>query len=98
MTKYDKESVYDAEIAPLMKQVMNICKRENLPMTALFHLKEERNDAEYENQALRSIYLLIPDKSSMNAEHHEDLRYVADAMKYGKNGKPVIMTGMIKTT
>lgn len=33
---YDLESVYDAEIAPLMEQIIAICKRERMPMFASF--------------------------------------------------------------
>lgn len=32
------EAVYDAEISPLMTQIIAICKRENLPMFATFKL------------------------------------------------------------
>ncbi|EJQ59764.1 hypothetical protein BW899_24220 [Bacillus mycoides] len=38
---YDKEEVYDEEIAPLMQQILEICKREELPMVAQFYLAEE---------------------------------------------------------
>ncbi len=33
---YDLEAVYDAEIAPLMTQILAICKRERMPMVASF--------------------------------------------------------------
>lgn len=36
---YDKESVYDNEIAPLMSQIIEICKREEIPMVASFLLR-----------------------------------------------------------
>lgn len=33
---YDLEAVYDAEIAPLMAQILAVCKRERMPMIASF--------------------------------------------------------------
>lgn len=33
---YDLESVYDAEIAPLMAQIAAICKQHGMPMIASF--------------------------------------------------------------
>lgn len=33
---FDLEDVYDEEIAPLMAQILEICKRERLPMVASF--------------------------------------------------------------
>ena len=34
--EYDLEAVYDAKIAPLMTQIIAICKRHELPMIASF--------------------------------------------------------------
>ena len=36
MDKYDLEAVYDAEIAPLMTQIIAICQRTGLPLVASF--------------------------------------------------------------
>ncbi len=33
---FDLESVYDEQIAPLMTQIIDICKRHSLPMAATF--------------------------------------------------------------
>lgn len=33
---YDLEGVYDAEIAPLMTKIIEICEREKMPMVASF--------------------------------------------------------------
>jgi hypothetical protein len=33
---FDLEAVYDAEIAPLMRQIIAICKRERMPVFASF--------------------------------------------------------------
>ncbi|ARJ22878.1 hypothetical protein EXW39_16975 [Bacillus mycoides] len=38
---YDKEEVYDEEIAPVSQKILEICKREELPMVAQFYLAEE---------------------------------------------------------
>jgi hypothetical protein len=38
---FDKESVYDNEISPLMKQIIEICKRENIPMAFNFAIKDD---------------------------------------------------------
>lgn len=41
---FDLESVYDEQISPLMKQIIDICKEHNLPMIASFAFEncEER--------------------------------------------------------
>lgn len=33
---YNLESVYDEQISPLMKQIIDICKEHNMPMVASF--------------------------------------------------------------
>ena len=38
--QYDLEAVYDNEIAPLMTQILAICKRERMPMLASFQYRE----------------------------------------------------------
>ena len=38
---YDKEEVYDREIAPLMKRIIWICKEHNLPMVATFQYADD---------------------------------------------------------
>ena len=43
---YDLEKVYDQEITPHMAAILEVCKRENLPMIAMFQYKSEvENDA-----------------------------------------------------
>jgi hypothetical protein len=50
MNGYDKESVYDEKIAPLMHEIIKVCKAEGIPMLADFYLKssdmtpEEQDD------------------------------------------------------
>lgn len=92
---YDKESVYDEQIAPLMKQIIEICKKEELYFVSQFYLKQEREDAEHENQAMYCTTAIIPARTAIHEEHHEHLSYVASAMKYGKAGKPWVMSAMI---
>ena len=41
---FDKEPVYDAEIAPLIKQIIDVCKRNNIPMLATFVYGKGRDD------------------------------------------------------
>lgn len=92
---YDKESVYDEKIAPLMKQIISICKEEELPMVAQFYLKQQHPDADEENGAMYCTTTIIPSRDKIYEEHHEHLSYVAEAMKYGKQGKPWIMAATI---
>ena len=35
-TEFDLEAVYDNEIAPLMKEIIAICQRVDMPMVAFF--------------------------------------------------------------
>jgi len=37
---WDKEAIYDAEIAPLMQQVIAICQREKIPLFASFAYRD----------------------------------------------------------
>jgi hypothetical protein len=94
---YDKEKIYDEEIAPLLKKILEICKRENLGMAAQFYLKQEREDAEYENHSMFCTSFVIPGKNDILEEHREQLTCVTEAMKYGSRGKPVVMTSVYKS-
>ncbi|CAM3374978.1 hypothetical protein HP548_00620 [Paenibacillus taichungensis] len=38
LEQYDKESVYDERISPLMKEIIQICKDEGIPMVTSFYL------------------------------------------------------------
>lgn len=95
--KYDKEAVYDEQIAPLMKQIIDICKREKLYFVSQFYLKQEREDADCENEAMYCSTVIVPARTEIHEEHHEHLSYVASAMKYGKNGKPYVMAVTISS-
>ncbi|GBF73151.1 hypothetical protein PA598K_01436 [Paenibacillus sp. 598K] len=91
MSKYDKESIYDEQIAPLMKQIIEICKREELPMVSQFYLKQQHPDADVENDPMYSTTMIIPARDKMYEDHHAHLKYVAEAMMYGPGGRPYVM-------
>lgn len=38
-TGFDKDSVYDNRISPLMQQIIDICKEEGIPMLAQFYIQ-----------------------------------------------------------
>jgi hypothetical protein len=42
---WDLEAVYDAEISPLMTQIIAICKRVGLPMVASFQYANREDEA-----------------------------------------------------
>jgi hypothetical protein len=45
MEPFDLEAVYDAEIAPLMSQIIAICQRNRMPMIATFAYRgDERGE------------------------------------------------------
>jgi hypothetical protein len=94
---YDKEAVYDEQIAPLMKQIIEICKKEKLYFVSQFYLKQEREDADCDNQAMYCSTVIIPARTDIHSEHHEHLSHVADAMKYGKEGKPWAMAVTVRS-
>ncbi|WP_400194659.1 hypothetical protein [Lysinibacillus telephonicus] len=90
---YDKESVYDERISPLMAQIIEICKEEGIPFASQFYLKQEREDADSANEAMWCTTVL--NIFDIHPEHKEQLSYVAEAMRWGKNGRPFIMAATI---
>lgn len=38
---YDKESIYDNEIRPLMNEIIKICEREKIPFASIFAIKDD---------------------------------------------------------
>ncbi|ANY67293.1 hypothetical protein BBD42_13025 [Paenibacillus sp. BIHB 4019] len=89
---YDKESIYDNEIEPLMKQIIEICKREQLPMAATFYLQEHRNDGDHDGEPM---YCTTELPFPGDTVGHEHIKYVSEAMRYGKQGKPFVASYMI---
>lgn len=92
---FDKEEIYDNEIALLMKQIIAVCKRENLPMAAQFYLKEEHEET---GEPMFCSTVILPAKSEMNEEAYEQIKCVSESMKYGPNGKPFVMAATIRTS
>jgi len=92
---YDKESVYDERISPLMAQIIKICQEEGIPFAAQFYLKQEREDADCENEAMWCTTVLN-NIENIHPEHREQLSYVAEVMRYGKNGKPYVFAATIR--
>lgn len=41
---WDKEDVYDEQIAPLMSEIINICRKNNLPIVASFQYCNRKED------------------------------------------------------
>lgn len=95
---FDKEEIYDNEIAPLMKQIIEICKREDLPMVAQFYLKQQHPEVDVENGAMYCTTTIIPEKGKIYEEHREHLSYVAEAMRYGQSGKPWVMAVTVSSS
>lgn len=89
--KYDKESIYDNEIAPLMAQIIAICKREELPMAAQFYLKEE---SEHTGEPMYCTTVIRPGGDS---EGLEQISFIAESMRYGRAGKPWVAAYTVRT-
>jgi hypothetical protein len=89
---YDKEDLYDEKIFPLMKQIIDICKQEKLPMTAQFYLKEKWDDGE----PMYSSSVVLPAKMDMLDEAYDQMRFISDGMKYGANGSSFAIATTIR--
>ena len=94
---YDKEDIYDEQIAPLMTKIIEICKEENIPMTAQFALKSHREDDNSQEDPMHCTTIL----PAIEEKHGEEIQnwnqFIAEQMKYGPNGKPFVMTSVIKS-
>jgi len=44
MAETEREAVYDEKIAPLMKQIIDICKAHKVPVVASFDLSDEEHE------------------------------------------------------
>lgn len=53
METYDCEQVYDEQIAPLMKQIIEICQQHRLPMLATFAYANGDGQASFCTSALQ---------------------------------------------
>lgn len=75
-TGYDKESIYDEKIYPLMSQIIDICKAEGIPILAQFYLQSE--DSSPNGKALYCITNL-----HVQGNTPEHMRKLAKAARNG---------------
>lgn len=54
ITKYDKTEVY-GQIEPLVKEILTICAKENIPMAVSFALKNDEKGTVYKNEAFMPV-------------------------------------------
>lgn len=54
---FNHEAIYDAEIAPLMAQIIDICQKNHIPMVASFNFAHGRNPDEPDRDDFCSTYL-----------------------------------------
>ncbi|PFV35706.1 hypothetical protein [Bacillus thuringiensis] len=92
---YDKENIYDEQIAPLLQQILDICKKEEIPMVAQFYLAEESPYVE-EVKPLYSSSVIIPKSHNSDKKGIQHLKSINQIMKYGTIGPPVIMATTIR--
>jgi hypothetical protein len=77
---YDKEAVYDEKIAPLMKEIISICKAEEISMLADFYLASPDMTAEGHDDLHCISY--IPAEGNI-PEHFPDIK----SRLYNRGGK-----------
>lgn len=83
---YNKESIYDEKIAPLMKEIIDICKQEDLSFAAQFYLKEH-----YSEEVSEPMYCTTVIHIDDQSKGSEQIKFIAGHMKYGIEGKPFVM-------
>ena len=76
---YDKEAIYDEQIAPLMAQILAITEREGIQMLASFALKDR--DPDFNGQYSPLICTSYTPGDTWNGENLLDARYVALGQK-----------------
>lgn len=81
------EPVYDKEIFPLMKQVIDICKRDGIPLIASFWLRDDGPDGQF-----FCTSFLVPDKLPASAE--QTLR---DCLRVVRCGYSVVPKSFVLT-
>lgn len=81
-----KEEVYDAQISPLMKEVIRICKEADIPLVADFQLDNDRTDSGSEDTFHCTTTLVPKDASSRTHK----LKRIAS-----KDGPDVVMTTFV---
>lgn len=69
---FDKESIYDEKIAPLMAQILKVCKEDGIPMIASFKLKDETED---DGEMLCTSYVLPKEITPEKFDECRDILY-----------------------
>ena len=59
---YDKEQIYDEQIAPLMTKIIGICQANDVQMLSSYYLKEKMGDEE----EMFCVTCLLPRKKDRN--------------------------------
>ena len=67
MMKYDKEYIYDKEVAPLMSKIIMVCKDNDIPLIASFCYKAANDDEDF-------CTTFIPQGSGWAPESFKDCR------------------------
>jgi hypothetical protein len=60
---FDKESVYDEQLAPLMTQILEICEANEIPMIADFFLKRDEEQGDLHCTSALAHYPHTPAKT-----------------------------------
>ena len=63
--QFDKEQIYDEQISPLMKQIIAICKENNIHMLCDFFIGNTEDKPDFH----ATSYLESPDNNSVNTEN-----------------------------
>lgn len=79
----DNEAVYDSQIAPLMDQIIAICKQHNIPVAATFQLT---GDDDPRDGPMHCTTQIIPRGSSRLMLLLE--RVVGNVQQTGRGGTP----------
>lgn len=92
---FDKEAVYDAEIAPLMTKIIEVCKRERIPFVAVFQYAG--SDAAPEGAAHCTSFLEASATPSLSA-HMRELRDLASRRVRHDRGGHVAFAETVTTS
>lgn len=66
----NKEQIYDAEVAPLMTQVIELCSQHGIALFATFDLSSPDNEA-------LACTTILPDETGYNPDLHLQLASIA---------------------
>lgn len=67
--EYNLERVYDEQIAPLMEKIIEVCKKEGLPMFATFYYQDDSDG--------RNAATTIVPRGETNGHNHKRMLYLA---------------------